>query len=54
MIRDILDYASQISLSTIQFHTNAIVLQGGRSESLMVPVEPHLVEIICAMVFIQR
>ena len=52
--RGIPDYASQISLSTIQSRTKAIVLQGGGSESLMAPVEPHLVELICAMASIRR
>ena len=47
--RGIPDYASQISLSTIRSRTKAIVLQGGGSESLMAPVEPRLVELICSM-----
>ena len=52
--RGIPEYASKISLSTIRSRTKAIVLQGGGSESLMAPVEPHLVDLICAMASIRR
>ena len=52
--RGIPEYAPKISLSTIRSRTKAIVLQGGGSETLMAPVEPHLVELICAMASIRR
>ena len=50
--RGIPEYATTISLSTIQSRTKAIVLQGSGSETLMAPVEPHLVDLVCAITFI--
>jgi len=53
-IRGIPNYVPKISLNTIRSRTKAIVLQGGGSETLMAPVEPHLVELICSMASIRR
>ncbi len=52
--RGIPEYASKISVSIIRSRTKAIVLEGGGSKSLMSPVEPHLVELLCSMASIQR
>lgn len=52
--RGISDYISQINVSTIRNRTNMLVRQGGGSETLMNEVEPHLVELICAMARIRR
>ena len=52
--RGIPEYVEKISLSTIRSRTKAIILQGGGSETLMASVEPHLVELICAMASIRR
>ena len=44
-----------ISIRTICIQNKGqMVLQGGGPESLMAPVEPHLVELICAMAKIRR
>ena len=52
--RGIPEEASSISLSTIRNRTNCMIRQGGGSETLMSEVEPHLVELICAMAHIRR
>ena len=52
--RGISEYISQINVSTIRNRTNLRIRQGGGSETLMYEVEPHLVELICAMARIRR
>ena len=52
--RGIAEEAASISLSTIRNRKNTIIRQGGGSESLMREIEPHLVELICAMAHIRR
>ena len=44
----------EIPLSTIRNHRNAIFLTNHECSSLMTPVEPHLVTLICAMAQIRR
>ena len=52
--RGISEYISQIHVSTIRNRMNMMICQGGGSETLMHEVEPHLVELICAMAQIRR
>ena len=52
--RGISEYISQINVSTIRNRTNLRICQGGGSKTLMYDVEPHLVELICAMARIRR
>ena len=43
-----------INVATIRSRKGGNVLQGGGAETLMASVEPHLVELICAMAEIRR
>ena len=52
--RGIREYAPQINVNTIRSRKSTVICQGGGSETLMYEVEPHLVELICAMARIRR
>ena len=52
--RGISEYVSHINMSTIRNRKNTMILQGGGSETLMHEIEPHLVDLICAMARIRR
>ncbi len=47
-------YVSHINMNTIRNQNNKLIHRGGGSETLMNEVEPHLVELICAMARIRR
>ena len=52
--RGISEYVSHINMHTIRSRKRTMIRQGGGTETLMYDIEPHLVELICAMARIRR